>query len=112
MVARLHPDVLTVTLTTPLPGTPLYESLKEKILAKSPEEFNYYHVWPGKYPLRLETLTAEDLAKTVARIRRVWKYKLWKTAWRILVLAVRNGPFRRTLFNQIAKVVKRKVLPA
>jgi radical SAM superfamily enzyme YgiQ (UPF0313 family) len=112
MVARLHPDVLTVTLTTPLPGTPLYESLKERVLAKSPEEFNYYHVWPGKYPLRLETLTAEDLTKAVARIRRVWKFKLWKTAFRILALAVRNGPFRRTLFNQIAKVVKRKVLPA
>jgi radical SAM superfamily enzyme YgiQ (UPF0313 family) len=112
MVARLHPDVLTVTLTTPLPGTPLYEPLKDRILAKSPEEFNYYHVWPGKYPLRLETLTAKDLAKTVAHIRAVWKRKLWKTALRIGVLAVRNGPFRHTLFNQIAKVMKRKVLPA
>ncbi|MFH1800135.1 MAG: radical SAM protein [Candidatus Omnitrophota bacterium] len=112
MVGRLHPDVLTVTLTTPLPGTPLYESLKERVLAKSPEEFNYYHVWPGKYPLRLETLTAGDLAKAAAHIRAVWKRKLWKTALRILVLAFSNGAFRNTLFNQIAKVVKRKVLPA
>jgi anaerobic magnesium-protoporphyrin IX monomethyl ester cyclase len=112
MVDRLHPDVLTVTLTTPLPGTPLYEPLKEKVLAKSPEEFNYYHVWPGKYPLHLETLTANDLAKAVARIRGAWKRKLWKTALRILRLALCNGAFRNTLFNQIAKVLKRKVLPA
>jgi len=112
MVARLHPDVLTVTLTTPLPGTPLYEPLKERILAKSPEEFNYYHVWSGKYPLRLEGLTAEELTKAVARIRNVWKRKLWRTAFRIGILAVGNGPFRNTLFNQIAKVLKRKVFPA
>jgi radical SAM superfamily enzyme YgiQ (UPF0313 family) len=112
MVARLHPDVLTVTLTTPLPGTPLYEFLKERVLAKSPEEFNYYHVWPGKYPLHLIHLTAEDLAKTAAEIRSAWKNKLWKTAFRIGALAVGNGPFRNTLFAQVAKVMKRKVLPA
>ena len=112
MVARLHPDVLTVTLTTPLPGTPLYESMKDRILAKSPEEFNYYHIWPGKYPLRLQKLTAEDLAKTVARIRGAWKRKLWKTALRISILALSNGAFRNTLCNQIAKVMKRKILPA
>lgn len=112
MVARLHPDVLTVTLTTPLPGTPLYGLLKDRVLAKSPEEFNYYHVWPGKYPLRLENLTAGDLAKTVAHIRAAWKRKLWKTAFRILILAIRNGSFRDTLFHQVTKVMKRKVLPA
>jgi hypothetical protein len=112
MVARLHPDVLTVTLTTPLPGTPLYEFLKERVLAKSPGEFNYYHVWPGKYPLHLIHLTAEDLAKTAAEIRNAWKNKLWKTAFRIGALAVGSGPFRNTLFAQVAKVMKRKVLPA
>ena len=111
MVDRLHPDVLTVTLTTPLPGTPLYESLKERVLAKSPEEFNYYHVWPGKYPLRLKDLTAEDLMKAVARIRSAWKRKLWKTALRIGALAFSNRAFRNTLFDQIAKVLKRKVRP-
>ncbi|MFH0985375.1 MAG: radical SAM protein [Candidatus Omnitrophota bacterium] len=112
LVARLHPDVLTVTLMTPLPGTPVYEAVKNKLLAKSPGEFNYYHVWPGKYPVRLDGITAEDLTKTVGDIRGVWKRGLWKTALRMLALAISNGPFRRTLFNQVLKVLKRKVLPA
>ena len=111
MVARLHPDVLTVTLTTPLPGTPMQALLKDKILAKSPQEFNYYDVWPGKYPLRLKELTAEDLTKAMAHIRNAWKYKLWKTMLRILNLAMSNRPFRNTLFDQALKVIKRKVLP-
>ena len=112
MVARLHPDVLTVTLTTPLPGTPMYGLLKDRILAKSPREFNYYDVWPGKYPLHLNNLTADDLAKAVAHIRDAWKRKLWKTALRTLNLAISNESFRNTLYDQATKIMRRKVLPA
>jgi hypothetical protein len=49
--------------------------------------------------------------KAVARIRDAWKRKLWKTALRIGALALSDGAFRKTLFDQIAKVLKRKVLP-
>lgn len=111
LVARLHPDVLTVTLTTPLPGTPLYELLKDRILAKTPEEFNYYHVWPGKYPLRLRSLSPEELTAGVKLIRHAWKRRLWKTAWRITKLGFRDGAFRGTLCAQVFKVACRKVLP-
>ncbi|MFH1889135.1 MAG: radical SAM protein, partial [Candidatus Omnitrophota bacterium] len=112
MVARLHPDVLTVTLTTPLPGTPMYGLLKDRILAKSPGEFNYYDVWPGKYPLHLNNLTADDLAKAVTHIKDAWKRRLWKTALRTLNLAISNESFRNTLYNQATKIMRRKVLPA
>lgn len=111
LAKRLQPDVLTVTLTTPLPGTPLYENLKERILAKAPKEFNYLHVWPGKYPIKLDTLSPEELTTSVAEIRRAWKKGLWKTVWRIAKLARLNSAFRNTLFDQVIKVVGRKVLP-
>ncbi|MFC1814970.1 B12-binding domain-containing radical SAM protein [Thermodesulfobacteriota bacterium] len=110
MVNRLHPDVLTITLTTPLPGTPLYENSKDRILAKTPEEYNYYHVWPGKYPLRLDNLTPDDLTAGVNLIRRTWKWGLWRTAWRITQLALQNGAFRNTLCSHLTKVICRKVL--
>lgn len=111
MVRRLQPDVLTITLTTPLPGTPLYGRLKNKILAKSDQEFNIYYTWPGKYPLKLQNLSADDLAKYVAEIRRVWKKGLWKTFLRMSKLAVLNSAFRCTLFDQVMKVISRKVWP-
>jgi len=111
LVKHLHPDVLTVTLTTPLPGTPFYDNLKERILAKLPKEFNYLHVWPGKYPLKLKNLSADDLTSFAKEIRCVWKKGLWLTAWRIVRLAISNRDFRSTLFNQIIKVIRRKVLP-
>jgi radical SAM superfamily enzyme YgiQ (UPF0313 family) len=111
MVERLHPDVLTVTLTTPLPGTPLYELLKDRILAKSPEDFNFYHVWPGKYPLRLESQSPQDLTAGVKLIRHAWKRGLWKTVWRVTKLGFGNGAFRSTLCDQVFKVACRKILP-
>lgn len=111
MIGRLHPDVLTVTLTTPLPGTDLYERSKDRILAEDPEEFNFYHVWDGKYPLRLDNLKPNDLARGVYLIRQAWKKGLWKTAWRVARSALRNGAFRNTLCAQVVKVVCRKILP-
>ena len=101
--------MLTVTLTTPLPGTALYERVHRRLLLKEPEEFNYYHVWPGKYPVQLQSLVSEQLDKAVARIRRNWKRGLWKTALRTAVLAGRNAAFRRTLYQQVLKVVRRKL---
>jgi len=111
LVKRLHPDVLTVTLTTPLPGTPLYDKLSDRILVKEPKESNYLYVWPGKYPLKLKNFSADDLARFVAEIRQVWKKGLWLTAWRIAKLAILNSAFRHTLLNQVKKVIYRKVLP-
>ena len=111
MVGRLHPDVLTVTFTTPLPGTTLHEIGADRILATSQEDYNYYHVWPGKYPLRLDLLTPEDLTAGLGLIRRTWKGGLWKTAWRISSLGLLNGAFRNTLFSHAVKVICRKILP-
>lgn len=110
MVRKLHPDVLTITLTTPLPGTPLHGTTTGRIRAKSPEDFNYYHVWPGKYPVQLNGLTPDDLTRGVALIRSAWKSGLLKTAWRMTKLGCRNSAFRNTLLDQAVKVIKRKIL--
>lgn len=110
MVKSLHPDVLTVTLTTPLPGTPLYDKCKNRILACTPEDFNIYHVWPGKQPVQLDSLTAADLAKAVDRLRAAWKKGLWKTTLRITKLGLTHAAFRATVVAQVIKVIKRKVI--
>ncbi len=80
------------------------------IVAASPEIFNYYHIWPGKYPLHIENITAEQLTAGVAIIRKAWKRKLWKTALRITKMGIQNNSFRKTLIAQVFKVVGRKIL--
>jgi hypothetical protein len=111
LARRIGPDVLTVTLTTPLPGTPLHARVGDRLAATTEQDFNYYDVWPGKYPVRLETLNAEQLAAAVAQVRRAWKRQLPRTVFRLTGLALRNGAFRRTVAAQAVKVLKRKVLP-
>jgi anaerobic magnesium-protoporphyrin IX monomethyl ester cyclase len=109
MVDRLHPDVLTVTITTALPGTPLYELVKGRILANSPEEFNFYDLRTGKYPLQLKIQSPEGLTVGIKLIRCAWKRRLWKTVWRVIKLGFLNGPFRNTLCAQVFKVARRKI---
>ncbi|MDD2851535.1 MAG: radical SAM protein [Desulfuromonadaceae bacterium] len=110
MVRSLHPDVLTITLTTPLPGTPLHASAVDRLRAASQEDFNYYHVWPGKYPVQLESLKPDDLARGVVLIRGVWRQGLGKTAWQLIKLGCRNAAFRRVLLAQAFRVIRRKVV--
>lgn len=111
MVARVHPDVLTITITTPLPGTRLAEKIVEtRVLVTEPAGYNFYDVYPGKYPLRLDGLSPTDLDQFVARIRGAWKRGLWKTAGRTALLGVRDSAFRSTMVAQIVKVVRRKLL--
>jgi len=112
MVCHLHPDVLTVTLTTPLPGTPLHADTASRIRAASQEDFNYYYVWPGKYPVQLNLLTPEDLTRGVRLIRKAWKRGLVTTAWRMVRLGCRNAAFRNTVLDQAVKVIGRKILRA
>lgn len=110
LLNRLHPDILTVTFTTPLPGTALYDRCRDRLLAQNPSDFNVYHIWPGKYPVRLRSLTADDLAAYAALLRRTWRRGLGKTVWRTMKLAFQNAVFRGTLLDQVAKVARRKVL--
>ena len=109
LVQALHPDVLTITLTTPLPGTSLYGHTSGRIRAVSQEDFNYYHVWPGKYPLQLENLTPEDLTDAVTLLRSAWKRRLLRTVWQMAKLGCKKSDFRKTMMAQAVKVFRRKI---
>ena len=109
LVKKIHPDVLTITITTPLPGTSMYESAAGRINAEEPEAFNYLHTFEGKYPVRLKMLGPNDLARGAALIRRAWKRGLWKTAVRMVVVACNNGPFRKTMIAQAFRAFRKSV---
>ncbi|MEW6265008.1 MAG: radical SAM protein [Thermodesulfobacteriota bacterium] len=109
MIARHRPDVLTVTLTTPLPGTGLHGRFADRLLIEDPEDFNYYDHRPGRTPLRLDDLTGGQLEAALARLRSNWKRGLWRTGVSLARTALRNPPFRRACLGPILRVARRKI---
>ena len=107
LAGRIRPDRLTMTVTTPLPGTPLYKEYSSDLLATGDADFNYLHTWEGKYPLKLEHLSPEDLQKAVHEVRRAAKPDRAAMLKRIAALALRNPGFRRNTLSLALKAFRR-----
>ena len=107
LAGRIKPDRLTVSITTPLPGTDLYARHRADLLAETGEDFNYLHTWPGKYPMRLEHMSAEDLTQAVRRVHRAAQPGLLGLMARSSLLAMRNPGFRSNFMGLLKKKLQR-----
>lgn len=108
MVRKLHPDNLTVTITTPLPGTSLYERGAERLLIAQPVDFNYYDCRRKKYPVCLTTLNAEQLWEKVLTVRNAWKKGALISMFRLLQSIGYNPAYGSTMAASSFRVLKQK----
>jgi radical SAM superfamily enzyme YgiQ (UPF0313 family) len=79
MLEEVGIDVIQTAIMTPLPGTPLYEEMKDRILDTDWEHYDYRHV-----VFRPRRITAEQLQAGAD-----WVIRKYYSPWRILKRTLR-----------------------
>lgn len=77
IIKKIHPDVIAISVTTPIIGSELYKnSLKEGSLNISESsDYGYYGV---KYPMKLELLSYEDISIYKRKFIKTWFTNTWR----------------------------------
>lgn len=107
LIADIHPDIISISRTTPMLGSALYEyARKHKILnLKKSKDFGYY----GEVkPLKLDKLTEEQIEFYKNKWARTWLFNLYKNSFKyIKLLAFSNA--RVFLLKSAFKTIKKKL---
>jgi radical SAM superfamily enzyme YgiQ (UPF0313 family) len=79
MLDKIGIDAIQASILTPIPGTPLYESMKDRIFEKNLENYDYRHVVFCPSRMRVDQLqTGAD-----------WVIRKYYSPWRILKRTLR-----------------------
>ena len=103
MVKDAKPDLIGIGITTPTPGSDLYEQLKnsDKLRVKHWRDFDRFVI----NPIKLEFVTPDDLRLTIKNIYRAnLRYHLWTLI--NPVLFIRRFYFIKAVFWHMATQLK------
>jgi radical SAM superfamily enzyme YgiQ (UPF0313 family) len=112
LVKKIRPFGCSVAVTTPIPGTELYEYAKSKNMLTSDEDMDFDYLFSDSYQnmLRLPDLTRDevlslkrDLEKTAAESMERWRDLLkiacnYLTIKRVILRMIKNPLFLKILF--------------
>jgi radical SAM superfamily enzyme YgiQ (UPF0313 family) len=71
LIRDAHPAYLNISRTTPVPGSRIYDYVRERGMLNINRfaDYDYYH---NEYPIKLEHLTRDDLAVYYRRLMNIW----------------------------------------
>ena len=124
LLEELEVDVILVSIFTPLPGTPRFAAMKERLLDRNWAHYDFHHVVFEPWAMSAEPLQAghdwitREFYRPWRIVRRVWRH-LWRPrAWACLpyLAAVNLAFYGRTVRWHIrgwdpAREVRRPELP-
>lgn len=110
LIGEIKPDIITLSITTPLPGTDLFQMSKKEGLFNI-LNFQDYSMYDNKYPLILENLSSDDIQRGMILFRSTWKKNWFKTGRKYFRLLLTSNVGRGLLLTQLIKLMKRKLLP-
>ncbi len=109
LIRKIHPDIVAISITTPMLGTDLYDFAKENRMLNitTYSDFGYYG---QNSPLKLEHLTNEEVVEFKKKIVVEYFKNLYKNIFKYInIFLLRHGQKRKFYFSIIKRSLKARI---
>ncbi|MCM8786992.1 MAG: B12-binding domain-containing radical SAM protein [Candidatus Omnitrophica bacterium] len=107
LIAKIHPDIISISRTTPVPGSALYDYAKKKRILnlKTSADFGYYG---DIKPLKLDTLKEKEIEFYKSKWTKTWLFSLYKNFFKYIKLLIPSNT-RFFLIKNAIRTIKKKL---
>lgn len=107
LIREIHPDIISISRTTPMPGSALYDYAKKDgvLNLKKSSDFGYY----GEVrPLKLKNLKEKQIEFYKSKWAKTWLFSLYKNFFKYLKLLTFSNA-RIFLIRNALRTIKKKI---